>query len=125
MEAEGFELPSAILAARLLILTGCRLNEMTLKRAYLHLADRVLRLPDSKTGAKIVHLGDSAVELLRDAPRVDGNQWVIIGTPVGQAAERSSALLAALPRPRRRMSAFTTCATLSRPRPLLRVRACR
>jgi integrase len=32
MDAEGIELPSAILAARLLILTGCRLSEiMTLK----------------------------------------------------------------------------------------------
>ena len=61
MEAEGIELPSAILAARLLILTGCRLNEiMTLKWAHVDLADRVLRLPDSKTGAKIVHLGKPA-----------------------------------------------------------------
>ena len=35
MEGEGIELPSAILAARLLILTGCRLNEiMTLKWEY-------------------------------------------------------------------------------------------
>ncbi len=62
MEAEGIELPSAILAARLLILTGCRLNEiMTLKWAHLDLAERVLRLPDSKSGAKIVHLGQPAV----------------------------------------------------------------
>ena len=32
MEAEGFEMPSAIAAVMLLILTGCRLNEiMTLR----------------------------------------------------------------------------------------------
>ena len=44
MEAEGMRLPSAILAARLLILTGCRLNEiMTLKWSYVDLAERVLR----------------------------------------------------------------------------------
>jgi integrase len=81
MEAEGIELPSAILAARLLILTGCRLNEiMTLKWTYVNLAERVLRLPDSKSGAKIVHLGQPAAELLRDAQRIDGNPWVITGT---------------------------------------------
>jgi len=81
MEAERIELPSAILAARLLILTGCRLNEiMTLKWTYVDLAERVLRLPDSKSGAKVVHLGQPAVELLRDAQRIEGNPWVIAGT---------------------------------------------
>jgi integrase len=85
MEAEGIELPSAILAVRLLIMTGCRLNEiMTLKWAYVDLADRVLRLPDSKTGAKIVHLGQPAAELLRDARRLNGNRWVIAGTLEGK-----------------------------------------
>jgi hypothetical protein len=77
-EAEGVELPSAILAARLLILTGCRLNEiMSLKWAYVDIAERVLRLPDSKTGAKVVHLGLPAVEYLEAAQRVDGNPWII------------------------------------------------
>ena len=85
MEAEGIELPSAILAARLLILTGCRLNEiMTLQWAHVDLAERVLRLPDSKSGAKVVHLGQPAVDLLRDAQRIDGNPWVIAGTLPGK-----------------------------------------
>ncbi|MCB1549308.1 MAG: site-specific integrase, partial [Hyphomicrobiaceae bacterium] len=85
MEAERIELPSAILAARMLILTGCRLNEiMTLKWTYVDLAERVLRLPDSKSGAKVVHLGQPAVELLRDAQRIDGNPWVITGTLPGK-----------------------------------------
>ena len=85
MEVEGIELPSAILAARLLILTGCRLNEiMTLKWEYVDLAEKVLRLPDSKTGAKIVHLGQPVVDLLLFAPRVDGNPWVITGTLEGK-----------------------------------------
>lgn len=58
MEAEGVELPSAILAARLLILTGCRLNEIrSLKWSYVDLDLPALRLPDSKTGAKVVHVG--------------------------------------------------------------------
>ncbi|MDQ3245705.1 MAG: site-specific integrase, partial [Pseudomonadota bacterium] len=47
-------------------------------------ADRVLRLPDSKTGAKVVHLGQPAAELLRDANRIAGNPWVITGTLQGK-----------------------------------------
>ena len=52
MEAEWVELPSAILAARLLILTCCRMNEiMTLQWAHVDLAERMLRLPASKSVA--------------------------------------------------------------------------
>ena len=48
MEAEGLEMPSAIAAVRLLILTGCRLNEiMRLKWAYVDLSAGRLNLPDS------------------------------------------------------------------------------
>ena len=85
MESERIELSSAILAARLLILTGCRLGEiMTLKWAYVDFEERVLRLPDSKTGKKIVHLGTPAVEYLYCAQRIDGNPWVITGTLPGK-----------------------------------------
>jgi len=85
MGSERIELPSAILAARLLILTGCRLGEiMTLKWDYVDFAERALRLPDSKTGKKIVHLGSPAVEYLHDAQRIDGNPWVITGTLTGK-----------------------------------------
>jgi integrase len=85
MEAEGIELPSAILAVRLLIMTGCRLNEiMTLKWEFVDLTEKLLRLPDSKTGAKVVHLGHPAKELLEAADRIDGNPWVVTGTLPGQ-----------------------------------------
>lgn len=85
MEVEGVKIPSAILAVRLLILTGCRLNEvMTLKWEYVDFADKVLRLPDSKTGAKVVHLGQPAIELLKAAERIDDNPWVITGTLEGK-----------------------------------------
>lgn len=85
MEAEGIELPSAILAARLLILTGCRLNEiMTLQWDHVDLEGCALRLPDSKTGAKVVHVGQPVVDQLRDARRIDGNPWVITGTLPGK-----------------------------------------
>ncbi len=81
MEGEGIELPSAILAVRLLILTGCRLSEiMTLKWEYVDLTGQVLRLPDSKTGAKMVHVGEPPIELLRHAQRSANNPYVIAGT---------------------------------------------
>jgi len=85
MESERVELSSAILAARLLILSGCRLGEiMTLKWEYIDFHECALRLPDSKTGKKIVHLGAPAVEYLHDAQRIDGNPWVITGTLTGK-----------------------------------------
>jgi integrase len=85
MEAERVESPSAILAARLLILTGCRLGEiMTLQWDYVDFDERVLRLPDSKTGKKVVHLGTPAMEYMHVAQRIDGNPWVITGTLPGK-----------------------------------------
>jgi integrase len=88
MDNESIELPSAILAARLLILTGCRLGElMTLQWDYVDFDERALHLPDSKTGKKFVHLGTPAVEYLQDAKRIDGNPWVpwvITGTLLGK-----------------------------------------
>ena len=57
METEGIELCSCLAAIRLLILTGCRLGEiMTLQWKYVDIPGKALRLPDSKTGAKVVHL---------------------------------------------------------------------
>ena len=86
MEIEGVELPSAILAARLLILTGCRLGEiMTLKWEYVDFDEHALRLPDSKSGKKTVHLGTPAVECLQTAQRIHGNPWVITGTLPGKS----------------------------------------
>jgi integrase len=85
VEAEGAELPAAVLAARLLILTGCRLSEiMTRKWDYVDIDQQVLRLPDSKTGAKVVHLGRPAVDLLQATPRVGGSPWVIPGILPGK-----------------------------------------
>jgi integrase len=85
MESERIELPSAILAARLLVLTGCRLGEiMTLKWDYVDFDECALRLPDSKTGKKVVHVGIPAVEYLRSAHHIDGNPWVITGTLPGK-----------------------------------------
>ncbi len=84
MEAEGVELPSAIAAVRLLMLTGCRLGEIiNLKWEHVDLTDRALRLPDSKTGAKVVHLGQAPIEVLTKIVKVPRNPWVIVGTLPG------------------------------------------
>jgi integrase len=81
MEMEGIELASAIAAVRLLMLTGCRLGEiMRLKWEYIDFSGRALRLPDSKTGAKIIHLGQPALDVLTAIKRIEDNPWVITGT---------------------------------------------
>ena len=85
MEAERVELPSAIAAVRLLLLTGCRLNEiMKLRWEDVDLAHSVLRLPDSKTGAKTVRLGRAAVAVIKRIERCRFNPHVIVGTQAGK-----------------------------------------
>jgi len=81
MAAERVELPSAIVAVRLLVLTGCRLNEiLKLRWEHVDLDAGALRLPDSKTGAKTVHLGDAAIAMLSAIERRTSNPHVIAGT---------------------------------------------
>lgn len=71
---------SIVAAIRLLILTGCRRAEiMKLEWQYVDLEGRCLRLPDSKTGAKIVPLGAPAVELLAALSKTKGNPYVLPG----------------------------------------------
>ena len=83
-EQEGVEDPYAIAAIRLLIFTGCRLNEiMTLKWAYVDFAARCLRLPDTKTGARVVHLGAPALEVLSSSSAGPTTPWVICGKNPG------------------------------------------
>lgn len=85
MEAERIELPSAIAAVRLLLFTGCRLREiMTLKWSYVDLDRSALHLPDSKTGAKIVSIGNAAVKVLKKLDRDPDNVFVITGRVPGQ-----------------------------------------
>ncbi len=75
-EREGVN-PSAIAALRLLALTGSRKAEiLSLKWEYIDFGRACLRLPDSKTGAKVVPLGAPALELLSRLPRVEGNPFV-------------------------------------------------
>ena len=74
--------PSATAAFRLLVFTGARLSEIqTLKWSYIQ-GDRIL-LPDSKTGAKVLHIGNAALKILGVIKRIDGNPYVITGQQDG------------------------------------------
>ena len=73
--------PSAVAAIRLLVFTGARLGEILGLRWSEVRADRgEARLPDSKTGAKTLHLPAPALSVLAGLPRVEGNPFVITGT---------------------------------------------
>lgn len=83
MEQDGSESPFILAAIRLLIFTGCRLSEiLTLRWEYVDLARGVLRLPESKTGAKVVYLNGAAAAVLQELPR-DASGWVIPGAKPG------------------------------------------
>ena len=74
----------AAAAIRLLVLTGCRRNEVLgLAWSDLDFEAGEMRLGDSKTGARIVPLPPAAVELLKDLPRTAGNPWVFPGWKKG------------------------------------------
>jgi len=83
-EETGTEAASAVAAIRLLMLTGCRLSEiLTLRWEDVDLEAAELRLPDSKTGARVVHIGRPAVAVLRGMARAEDNPWVIAGRRPG------------------------------------------
>jgi len=70
--------PRMIAAIRLLLLTGCRKNEILgLRWDWVDMERGVLRLPDSKTGAKVVPLGAPALAILACLPRHEGSPWVL------------------------------------------------
>ncbi len=79
--------PWAVAAIRLLILTGCRLREiLDLRWEYVDAGAKCLRLPESKTGAKVVHLNAPALEILTRLYKLRGkdNPWVIQGHVLNQ-----------------------------------------
>ena len=84
-EGRGRRLGASVAAAlRLLILTGCRRNEiLTLRWEEVDLDAAELRLRDSKTGPRVVPLPAAAVSVLADLPRIPGNPWVIPGAKPG------------------------------------------
>lgn len=88
LEAESLLNVQPANIVRLLLLTGCRHQEITtLKWDYI--VGNVVCLPDSKTGPREVYLSDEAVTILRqirENPRYvpeDRRQWVFPGNKVG------------------------------------------
>ena len=82
-EKEG-ENKAAIDAIRLLMLTGCRKSEiLTLRWQDVDFEWGCLRLPESKTGAKIVPLGKAASDLLRELPKHEGSDYVFTSNKEG------------------------------------------
>ena len=77
LEAEGRMPAHAAAALRLLMLTGCRRNEiLTLRWDDVDRKAGELRLPETKTGARMVPLTPTAAAVLAGIPRVPGNPWV-------------------------------------------------
>jgi site-specific recombinase XerD len=76
--------PVAIAAIRLLLLTGARKGEvLQLQWEHVDFSRGYLRLPTSKTGAKLIPLGAPALELLSAQPRLGNNPYVFPGDKVG------------------------------------------
>jgi integrase len=85
VERERIVWPTLVPLIRLLILTGARLDEIrTLRWEHVDLEAGLLRLPDSKTGAKIVHLNPAARQVLAAIDRKDGNSYIIWGARAGE-----------------------------------------
>ena len=85
LEAEGRLGVHAAAAIRLLMLTGCRSGEVLgLRWEDVALERNEVRLPDSKTGPRVVPLSPAAARVLAGVPRLAGNPWVIAGGKPGE-----------------------------------------
>lgn len=85
-EAARREHPSVLLCIRLLVLTGARLSEiLKLRWEHVDFDQCVLRLPDSKTGAKVVPLGRPAVRALLAARDNGASPFVCPGIVTSSA----------------------------------------
>ena len=83
-EADGWVSAPAAAALRLLILTGCRRDEiMTLRWDDVDRRARELRLRDSKSGPCMVALTPAVEAVLDGIRRIRGNPWVIVGEAPG------------------------------------------
>jgi len=92
-EADKSVFPTAIPAIRLLLLTGCRKNEIvTLKWDDVDRTAGELRLSDSKTGWRSVPLTPAVEHVLDGIPRIKGNPWVITGQKRGDHLKNLDAI---------------------------------
>jgi len=83
-EDNGTVILSAIHAIRLLMLTGCRKNEIvTLQWDDVDRSTGELRLRDGKTGLRHVLITPPVEAVLSSIPRIENNPWVITGKKPG------------------------------------------
>jgi integrase len=81
----GTASPAVVALVRLLVFTGARLSEIMLaRREHLDMAGACLRLPDSKTGAKVIHLSAPALKVISSLARDEDTRWLIPGTSPGR-----------------------------------------
>lgn len=75
----------SVSAIRLLLLTGCRKNEiLRLKWSRVDFGAGELKLEKTKTGRRTVVLSPEAIEVLKGIPRIKGNPYVIPGQVEGK-----------------------------------------
>ena len=85
VESEGKVSRSGVAALRLLMLTGCRRNEiLTLRWEDVDLEAGEISLRDAKTGARQVALSPAATRVLSALARKVDNPWVIAGPEPGR-----------------------------------------
>lgn len=78
--SRGEATPIQVSTILLLLFTGARRSEIfTLKRSYVDQHRMIAHLPDSKTGAKVLHLGPHAMAVLDTIPEVAGNPYYLAG----------------------------------------------
>jgi len=83
--ADGSVFRTAVPARRLLLLTGCRKNEiLNLQWDDVDRVAEELRLRDSKSGWRSVPLTPAVVHVLAGIPRRADNPWVITGQKRGE-----------------------------------------
>ena len=69
----------------LAIFTGARIGEIKSTRwEWVDLERRVIELPDSKTGARTIHLNQAAVDAIESIQPISGNPWLIPGARKGR-----------------------------------------
>lgn len=83
-ETAALASPYTINAFRLIIYTGCRLGEiLSLKWDDIDFDDCCLRLSNSKTGKRTIPLNESAMRVLCNTQKTEGNPYVFCGKKPG------------------------------------------